>query len=28
MIWSALADAPVIFHFACNAFIVFGGFLS
>jgi hypothetical protein len=28
MIWSALADTLVVFHFACTAFIVFGGFLA
>jgi hypothetical protein len=28
MIWSVLADALVVFHFACSAFIVFGGFLA
>jgi hypothetical protein len=28
MMWSALADALVVVHFACAAFIVLGGFLT
>ena len=28
MIWSVLADALVVFHFAFTAFVVFGGFLT
>ncbi len=28
MIWSLLADALVIIHFAFTAFIIFGGFLA
>jgi hypothetical protein len=28
MIWSALADALVVAHFAFTAFVVFGGFLT
>ena len=28
MIWSAIADALVIVHFAFTAFVVFGGFLT
>jgi len=28
MIWSAIADALVVVHFAFTAFVVFGGFLT
>jgi hypothetical protein len=28
MIWSALADALVVLHFAFTAFVIFGGFLT
>jgi hypothetical protein len=28
MIWSALADALVVVHFAFTAFVIFGGFLT
>src|SRR2546429_1884437 len=28
MIWSLLADALVVLHFAFTAFVVFGGFLA
>jgi len=28
MIWSAIADALVVVHFAFTAFVIFGGFLS
>jgi Protein of Unknown function (DUF2784) len=28
MIWSAIADALVVVHFAFTAFVIFGGFLT
>jgi hypothetical protein len=28
MIWSGLADALVVFHFAFTTFVIFGGFLT
>ncbi len=28
MIWSAIADALVVVHFAFTAFVIFGGFLA